>query len=104
MNVIIPIGGKGERFSKEGYSTPKPLIEIFDKTMIEYVLRNIKINVNASHANHASDILFIIYNIWLAINNENMVHLSEIGYEAVKHNKINTPIIYWIDKLLAIPK
>jgi hypothetical protein len=48
----------------------------------------------------ATIILFVIYNIWLAMNNENMVHLSEIGYEAVKYNKINTPIIYWIDKLL----
>ena len=52
----------------------------------------------------ATIILFIMYNIWLAINHENMVHLSEIGYEAVKDNKINTPIIYWIDKWVALPK
>ncbi len=26
MNIIIPLGGKGERFYKEGYSQPKPLI------------------------------------------------------------------------------
>ena len=52
----------------------------------------------------ATIILFIMYNIWLAINHENMVHLSEIGYEAVKDNKINTPIIYWIDRLVIHPK
>ena len=52
----------------------------------------------------ATIILFIIYNIWLAINNENMVHLSKIGYQAVKANIINTPIIYWIDKWVALPK
>ena len=35
MNIIIPLGGKGERFSKNGYDRPKPLIPIFDKRMIE---------------------------------------------------------------------
>ena len=54
MNIIIPIGGKGERFSKCGYTVPKPLIKIFEKTMIEYVIDNLKINVN--------DNIFIIYN------------------------------------------
>jgi NDP-sugar pyrophosphorylase family protein len=31
MNIIITLGGKGERFSKNGYKEPKPLIPIFDK-------------------------------------------------------------------------
>ena len=43
MNIIIPIGGKGERFTKCGYSLPKPLIKIFDKEMIFYVLDNLLI-------------------------------------------------------------
>jgi beta-phosphoglucomutase-like phosphatase (HAD superfamily)/GTP:adenosylcobinamide-phosphate guanylyltransferase len=54
MNIIIPIGGKGERFSKCGYTEPKPLIKIFEKTMIEYVIDNLKITIN--------DNIFIIYN------------------------------------------
>jgi NDP-sugar pyrophosphorylase family protein len=54
MNIIIPLGGKGERFSKNGYTLPKPLIRILDKTMIEYVLDNIHISEN--------DHIFIIYN------------------------------------------
>ena len=33
MNIIIPLGGKGERFKNE-YRLPKPLIKIFDKEMI----------------------------------------------------------------------
>lgn len=41
MNIIIPIGGKGERFSKVGYTLPKPLIKVLDKTIIEYVLDNL---------------------------------------------------------------
>ena len=38
MNIIIPIGGKGERFSKCGYQDPKPLIPIFGKPMILHVI------------------------------------------------------------------
>ena len=38
MNIIIPIGGKGERFSKCGYQEPKPLIPIFEKPMILHVI------------------------------------------------------------------
>lgn len=41
MNIILPIGGKGERFFKEGYLKPKPLIKVFEKTMIETVLDNL---------------------------------------------------------------
>ena len=40
MNIIIPLGGKGERFAKNGYAQPKPLIQIFEKCMIQYVLDN----------------------------------------------------------------
>jgi molybdopterin-guanine dinucleotide biosynthesis protein A len=35
MNIIIPLGGKGERFAKNGYAQPKPLIQ--------YVLDNLKL-------------------------------------------------------------
>jgi HAD superfamily hydrolase (TIGR01509 family) len=56
MNIIIPLGGKGIRFVNEGYTIPKPLINIFEKTMIEYVIDNIK------HSFTLEDKLFIIYN------------------------------------------
>jgi HAD superfamily hydrolase (TIGR01509 family) len=54
MNIILPIGGKGERFIKENYIYPKPLISIFDKCMIEYVIDNLKYCQD--------DKIFIIYN------------------------------------------
>jgi HAD superfamily hydrolase (TIGR01509 family) len=54
MNIIIPIGGKGERFVKEGYKESKHLIPIFNKLMIEYVIDNIKYNKD--------DYIFIICN------------------------------------------
>ena len=53
INIIIPLGGKGERFNKNGFSSPKPLIKIFDKEMIFYVLDNITIK--------PQDNIFIIY-------------------------------------------
>jgi hypothetical protein len=44
--------------------------------------------------------LFAVYNLWLAVNNENIIHLHEKAYDALTHNKINTPIIYLIDKYI----
>jgi HAD superfamily hydrolase (TIGR01509 family) len=58
MNIIIPLGGKGERFLKNGYLDPKPLITILDKCMIEYVLDNLTID-------NSNDKVFIIYNVSL---------------------------------------
>lgn len=54
MNIIIPIGGKGERFKNKGYIKPKPLIDIFEKPMIFYVLDSLNISKN--------DKIYIIYN------------------------------------------
>jgi len=34
MNIIIPIGGIGQRFKDDGYSTPKPLINVLGNPMI----------------------------------------------------------------------
>ena len=61
MNIIIPLGGKGERFIKEGYTTPKALINILNKSMIEYVLDNLNYDKN--------DKIYIIYNKKLDQNN-----------------------------------
>ena len=46
MNIIIPVGGKGERFKNAGYINSKPLINIFEKQMIFYVLDNLNINTD----------------------------------------------------------
>jgi HAD superfamily hydrolase (TIGR01509 family) len=53
MNIIIPLGGKGERFFKEGYSVPKPLIQIYDKEMVFCLLDHLNIS--------SDDKIFIIY-------------------------------------------
>lgn len=61
MNIIIPIGGKGQRFKNEGYLKSKPLIHIFEKPMIFYVLDNLYLTKN--------DNIYIIYNIKLEKDN-----------------------------------
>lgn len=42
LNIIIPMAGKGSRFSEAGYAFPKPLIDVAGKTMIEVVINNLK--------------------------------------------------------------
>ena len=44
MNVLIPMAGEGSRFAKAGYTFPKPLIEIFQKPMIQLVVENLAID------------------------------------------------------------
>lgn len=41
VNVVIPMAGKGSRFSNAGYTLPKPLIDVAGLPMIERVLNNI---------------------------------------------------------------
>mmetsp|Transcript_67548 Transcript_67548/g.162165 ORF Transcript_67548/g.162165 Transcript_67548/m.162165 type:complete len:444 (-) Transcript_67548:140-1471(-) len=38
MNVIVPLGGLGTRFQKQGYTRPKPFIRVLGKEMILWVL------------------------------------------------------------------
>ena len=70
MNIIIPIGGRGERFKNEGYIKSKPMIEIFEKSMISYVLGNLNIN--------ETDTLYIIYNTKL--EKDNFVQVIKNSY------------------------
>ena len=79
MNIIIPLGGKGERFAKNGYLQPKPLIPIFEKCMIEYVLDNLNILDNNN--------VFIIYNTNL--DNYNFSEYIRKKYPFIHLIKIN---------------
>lgn len=74
MNIIIPIGGKGERFKNKGYIKQKPLIDIFEKSMIFYVLDNLNINDN--------DTIYIIYNT--VLEKENFTQIIKNKYPLVK--------------------
>ena len=74
MNIIIPLGGKGERFVKRGFDKPKPLINILGKCMIEYVIDNINLSNN--------DKVFIIYNYTL--DNYDFVKIISYKYPYIK--------------------
>ena len=46
MNVLIPMAGAGKRFFDAGYVFPKPLIEIDNKPMIQWVIESLKLDAN----------------------------------------------------------
>ena len=43
MNILIPMAGRGSRFESQGYTFPKPLIEVKGKPMIQVVVDNLNI-------------------------------------------------------------
>lgn len=54
MNIVIPIGGVGQRFKDQGYLMPKPLISVLGKPMIYRVIDSLDIDKN--------DTIHIVYN------------------------------------------
>ena len=42
IDIVIPMAGRGSRFSQAGYGKPKPLLDIGDKPMIKLVIENLK--------------------------------------------------------------
>lgn len=41
LHIIVPLGGKATRFQERGFTFPKPLIEVGNRSMIEVVLENL---------------------------------------------------------------
>ena len=54
MNVVIPIGGIGQRFKDEGYLMPEPLINVLGKPMIYKVINSLNLDKD--------DNIYIVYN------------------------------------------
>lgn len=46
LNVLIPMAGGGTRFQAQGYTFPKPLIEVKGKPMIQVVVDNLNIDAH----------------------------------------------------------
>jgi len=42
LNIVVPMAGRGSRFASAGYADPKPLIRFGGKTMIEWVIDNVR--------------------------------------------------------------
>lgn len=49
LQILMPMGGLGSRFSKEGYTTPKPLIEVNGKPMFMRALDSFAHIENVQH-------------------------------------------------------
>jgi NDP-sugar pyrophosphorylase family protein len=41
LNIVLPMAGRGSRFLNKGFNTPKPLIEIHGKRMVQGVINNL---------------------------------------------------------------
>jgi HAD superfamily hydrolase (TIGR01509 family) len=46
LNIVIPMAGEGSRFKKAGYTFPKPLIEVWQKPMIQLVIESLGLKGN----------------------------------------------------------
>ena len=46
LNIVIPMAGEGSRFKKAGYTFPKPLIEVWQKPMIQLVIESLGLKAN----------------------------------------------------------
>lgn len=46
MNILIPMAGKGSRFTEAGYRLDKPMIPIFGKPMIQHAIESLGLSGN----------------------------------------------------------
>ena len=74
MNIVIPLGGLGQRFRQEGYIYPKPLIKVEGKEIIRWLLDNLKFK--------DTDNVIIIYN--KALNDFNFKEFINSYYPNIK--------------------
>ncbi len=42
LQIVIPMAGRGARFAKAGFATPKPLIPVGGRPMIQWIIDNIR--------------------------------------------------------------
>lgn len=79
VNVIIPIGGIGSRFAKEGYRFPKPLINIVGQPMLLWLIDNLSLRPKDT--------------LWIAVN-EQIDHEFRIGQLVSKNfPKVNLKLL-----------
>lgn len=77
MNIVIPLCGIGKRF--KGYDKPKPLIEVFEKPILSYVLDSLK-GCN----------IYIIYNNLELDNFLDKYHVNKIFLETKTRGALET--------------
>ena len=85
MNIIIPIGGEGKRFIDNGYNEIKPLIKVFDKEIIRYVIDYLFINNDEK--------IFIIHNKNNSFNDISLLYPNIVFIDINKKTKGTTETI-----------
>ena len=69
INILIPLGGAGKRFSDAGYKEPKPFIDVNGESMIKSVIKNLQ--------HPSANFIFIINEEYVSISDFED-HISEI--------------------------
>lgn len=91
MNIIFPIGGKGSRFLQEGYHVSKPLIKVFNKSIMRYLVERISVDPLRDH-------VYVIY------YNGKSDHIH--GPLQIEKNELASDVFYnlsWGHKVTYIP-
>lgn len=78
INIVIPMAGMGQRFIDAGYKLPKPIININNRPMIDYVVKSLNIDANYIFVVKEED-----YNKY---NLKNIFSKLNIKHEIVKIN------------------
>ena len=66
MNILIPMAGRGSRFESQGYTFPKPLIEVKGKPMIQVIVDNL--NIKAKYTFIVQKDHYETYNLQYLLN------------------------------------
>jgi NDP-sugar pyrophosphorylase family protein len=75
MTFIIPMAGRGSRFLKEGFTLPKYMIEVKGKTLFEYSLESLPLEI-------ADKIIFV------CLEEHDNFNVSDFIKKKTKHNNI----------------
>ena len=96
MNILIPLGGLGQRFKDVGYELPKPLIKALGKEIIFWLLDSLK--------TYKKDNIYIVYNKDLSIFGfENLFQDQKIKLFKLSRNT-NGPVETCYEFLSLLPK
>ncbi|HIP26824.1 MAG TPA: hypothetical protein EYG80_04125 [Flavobacteriaceae bacterium] len=84
MTFVIPMAGEGSRFTHEGYTLPKYMIEVHGKTLFEYSLESLPIEI-------ADKLIFICLK-----KHELNFNISKFINEKIDHPSVE---IIFLDKI-----
>lgn len=84
MNIVIPMAGAGSRFAKNGYTVPKPFIDVNGKPMIQVAIESLNV---------AGRYIFVVRS----------EHVNQYSLIELLHECCDDPIIISINELTEGP-